>query len=52
MTASVAFYAQGAEIACQPLNCVPASALQVYRYCSCKESSDVLVMLQDVPEVR
>ncbi len=32
-------------------NCGAASALQLYRHYSCKESSAGLVMLQDVPKV-
>ncbi len=36
MTASAAFYVQGAEIVCHLWNCVAAPALQVYRRCSCK----------------
>ncbi len=39
MTASAAFHAKGAETVCHPWNCIAASALQVDRCCSCKESS-------------
>ncbi len=38
------------KIVCHPLNCVAASALQVYRHCWCKEGSTCLVMLQGVPK--
>ncbi len=39
MTASAAFYAQGAETVCHPWNCDAASPLQAFRHCSCKEGS-------------
>ncbi len=51
MTASAAFYAQGAETVCHPWNCVAASVLQVYQHNLCKEGSGSLDMLQDVPKV-
>ncbi len=51
MTASAAFYEQGAETVCHPWNCVAASALQSYRQCSCKEGSADLDMPQNVPKV-
>ncbi len=50
MTASAAFYAQGAETVCHPWNCVAASVLQEYRHCSCKEGSAGLVMPQGAPK--